>query len=369
MTDGGTVAVAYAGDLESSALVARAAAAGSRVVAVYVDTGARPDAATKALDRRARALGAAELQAVDARDLVFARYAARLVEANLLRRGATSLWALAERYAVADAVAEAARAHGAAAIHHGSRGRGDRARVLARALRALAPDRPPAAPLAGPAGPAPEDLRAELEERGLGEFVGPVEDRAELRASGDLWGTTARGGELADPWAPPPDEAFPSVAAPWDAEPLPEEFDVEFARGLPVVAFGSPGPGVGLVAQLARFGRRHGLGRRLLTGRDAGRATRIAVEAPAAVVLVAAHRELEELLLSERQLLTKGQLARTYADLFARGRYHDPIGRDLEAFFASTQRGVDGTVRLRAYRGNLEVIGVEAREKASADDG
>jgi argininosuccinate synthase len=175
------------------------------------------------------------------------------------------------------------------------------------------------------------------------------------------WGTLASGGELDDPWAAPEDELYPTVADPTDAAALPEEFELEFAQGLPVAAFGSALDGPGLVRQVEKVARRHGVGRGVHLGEAAlGLVTRQAFEAPAAAVLLRAHRELEKLVLTRRQLELLALLGARYGELFQRGLYHEPALRDVERFAASSQRTVTGTVRVRLSRGVVDVLGVRS---------
>lgn len=364
--------VAFTGGIASSFLVARAARAGRRVVAVTVDTGQLQDGQRDALALRAKALGADRHLVADARQEVWDRWAAWLIKGNVLEGATAPLGPIAERYAIADALAGAARAEAPAAsagyggaphgapVSHGATG--DDAALLDLALLGGAPELQALAPLRDD-GLSRGDARAWLSEHGL---LGAGVDRPEApglyAVERSPWGSTARGGDLAEgAWDPPQDEAWPGVVAPWDAAELPEELDLDLERGLPTSACGQPADGPAVVRLLGRMGARHGVGRGVRLGEGPlGEPARTAFEAPALLILIAAHRELEKVVLTRRQRLAKDALALTYGDLFARGLWHEPLLRDLEALFESTQRLVTGRARVRLYRGAVEVVGVES---------
>jgi argininosuccinate synthase len=377
---GPVVVVAYSGGLDTSFLVARLARGGAggveghpqaatskaKVVAVTVDTGGFSDDDLKRIAKRARELGAAKHEIVDAREEVFERYVSYLIKGNVLRGGVYPLSVAAERYAQARHVALIARAEGAKAIYHGSTAAGNDQVRFDVSIRALFPDVQVRAPVRDE-GLTREQERSWLEKEGLLETASAKKDsatggaKAKYSINAGLWGTTAGGGELHDPWQAPTDEAFPLVPPPEEAAPASEEFDLEFESGMPRGAWGSSKSGVELVSRLNETGRRHGIGRGIHLGDTViGVKGRIAFEAPAAMILVTAHRELEKLVLTSWQRLLKDQIALTYGQLFHEGLYHEPAMRDMEAYFDKANEHVTGTVRVRLYRGNVTVLGVQS---------
>lgn len=349
------VVVSFAGDLLGAYHVASHARRGGRVVAVTVDAGRSPEQ-VEGLAAQARALGADEHVIADAAEHVYERYLSWLIKGDVLVGGVYPPWATAERYAEIDLLATHARRRGIAAVAHAAAAE-DRV-VLEAALRALAPD---VQLLEADAGPL--QARAWLQEQGLLAGLG---DAARLDLGGPVvhvgaWATTASGGDLEDPWSSPDDALFPTVPDVADAAALAEEFALEFAQGLPVTCCGAALDGPSLLRQVARIARRHGVGRGVHLGEGAlGLVTRLAFEAPAAAVVVRAHAELARLVLTRRQLALKDTLSRTYGDLFLRGLFHEPLMRDLEQFFESTQRVVTGAVRVRVHRGAVAVVGVRS---------
>jgi argininosuccinate synthase len=359
-----TVVVAYSGGLDTSFLVARAAKAGQRVVAVTIDTGGFDDEELRAIELRSKALGAEKHVVIDARQDVFDRYVSYLIKGNVLKGGVYPLSVAAERYAQAEHVAKVARAEGATTVVHGSTGAGNDQVRFDVSFRVLAPELTIHAPVRDE-GLTREQEKAWLQENGLLGLLSPSKTGAApagtYSVNAGLWGTTSGGGQLHDTWERPEDEAYPNVKSAQDAADLAEELDIEFDQGVPVSAGGPRMDGVNLVLQLNKVGQRAGVGRGIHLGDTVlGLKGRIAFEAPAALILIHAHRELEKLVLTGQQQLVKDQLALTYGDLFHRGLFWEPLMRDLEAFLDSSQRHVTGTARVRLYRGCVEVVGVKS---------
>ena len=365
---GPVVVVAYSGGLDTSFLVGRLAREEkAKVIAATVDTGGFTDEDKTRIKKRAIELGAAKHILIDAREEVFERYVSYLIKGNVLRGGVYPLSVAAERYAQAWHVATVARAEGAKAIYHGSTGAGNDQVRFDVSIRALFPDVEVRAPVRDE-GLTREQERAWLEKEGLLEQAASGKKdaatggaKAKYSVNAGLWGTTAGGGELHDPWQSPTDEAFPLVVPPEEALDAAEELDIDFVEGMPRGAWGSEKSGVELVKRLNDVGRRHGIGRGIHLGDTViGVKGRIAFEAPAALVLVTAHRELEKLVLTSWQRLLKDQLSLTYGQLFHEGLYHEPAMRDMEAYFDKANENVTGTVRVRLYRGNISVLGVKS---------
>lgn len=351
--------VAYAGGLPSSYLVARLARAGQSVIAVTVDAGQLDEELGEVLSRRARELGADEHEVIDARRHVFERYVAYLLKANARHADCDPLWTAAEAYGWADHVAKVAARLGATAVASAADLEDDALR-FGRALTDLAPELERLDPI-GAEDLSPSQQASYLADAGLGAFETPDADGYRARES--LWGRVVVGGDLDDLFEPPEDDELFEGPPPWEAAELPEQLDVELTEGIPQGAFGSSADPLNLVEQLGRLGRRHGVGRALgLEERVAGPdKRRVALQVPAATILLTAHRALELAVLGDDHLRIKDEVARHYAELFRVGRYHASVCRDLEAFLDSSQRTVTGRVRLKVYRGCVEVLGVEPK--------
>jgi argininosuccinate synthase len=348
----GTIALAFSGGLDTSYCVPRLAEDGWRVETVYVDTGGTTAADRAAIRRQAEAVGAAVHHELDARDPVYDRFVRFLIQGNVLRGEVYPLSVAAERTQQALAVVEAARAIGAAAVAHGSTGAGNDQVRFDVALRVLAPELAIVTPIRE-GGIRREQAIAYLEARGL-----PVPVRAgTYSVNRGLWGTTLGGGWTHDTWAGPPAEL---LDPPEDA-PAPAELVLGWERGLPVSLEGVPLEGPSLVARLGDIAEAYGIGRGIHVGETAlGIKGRIGFEAGAALVLIAAHRELEKLVLTKWQVFWKDQLGRFYGDRLHEGHYFDPALRDIEALITSSQARVTGETRVRVAPGRFQVIGARS---------
>lgn len=348
------IVLAFSGGLDTSFCVPfLRETTGQEVVTVTVDTGGLAPDAHATLAARSRALGAAEHVTVDGRQRLYDDHLAWLIRGNVLRGGVYPLCVGPERVVQARAVAEVARRLGAGAIAHGSTGAGNDQIRFDVALRVLAADLDVLAPVREH-GFSREHMAAYLAERGHAVSA----ERAAYSINRGLWGTTIGGRETHTTHLPLPDEAYPDTVPPQDAPPEGVVLQLGFEKGLPVTLDGRPMDGVALVEALNALGAAHGVGRGIHVGDTIlGIKGRVGFEAPAAYVLIPAHRELEKLVLTRWQAFQKDQLAAFYGMLLHEGQYFDPVMRDLEAFLASSQQRVEGTVEVELRQGRVRVLG------------
>jgi len=346
-----TIALAFSGGLDTSYCVPRLAEQGWSVHTVYVDTGGSTAEERAAIERQALAVGAVRHHAVDARQAVFDRFVTYLVQGNVLRGEVYPLSVAAERTQQALSVLEIARSIGAAAIAHGSTGAGNDQVRFDIAFRVLAPEIEIVTPIRDE-GLTREKAIAFLEARRL-----PVPPRAGAYSiNKGLWGTTWGGGWTHDTWAGPPDELIEPPAGSTAREVV-----IGWERGVPVSIDGGALPGPDLVRQLGDLAEQYGIGRGIHVGETAlGIKGRIGFEAGAALILIAAHRELEKLVLTKWQTFWKDQLGRFYGDRLHEGHYFDPALRDIEALLTSSQRRVTGDTRVRLAPGRCHVVGTRS---------
>jgi argininosuccinate synthase len=283
-TTRGVLALAFSGGLDTSYCVPRLAEAGWTVHTVFVNTGGSTPAQRAAIRAQAQAVGAVEHHEVDARQLVYDRFVRYLVQGNVLRGEVYPLSVAAERTQQALSVLEVARTIGAKAIAHGSTGAGNDQIRFDIALRVLAPDLEIVTPIREGSVRREESI-AYLRERGL-----PVPEKAgSYSINRGLWGTTWGGGWTHDTWAGPPPEL---IDPPADA-PAPSEIVIAWDGGLPVSLDGAPLAGPALIERLGDLAESYGVGRNIHVGETAlGIKGRIGFEAGAALILIAAHRDV-----------------------------------------------------------------------------
>ena len=346
------LALAFSGGLDTSYCVPRLADDGWAVHTVYVDTGGSTADERDAIRQQAQRVGAVEHHEVDARTQVFDRFVRFLIQGNVLRGEVYPLSVAAERTQQALSVAEVARRIGAKAVAHGSTGAGNDQVRFDVALRVLAPELEIVTPIRD-GGIKRDQAIAFLEARGL-----PVPAKAGAYSiNRGLWGTTWGGGWTHDTWAGPPAELLDPPA---DAPP-PNEIVLRWQQGLPAALDGEALAGPVLVARLGELADAYGFGRNIHVGETAlGIKGRIGFEAGAALVLIAAHRELEKLVLTKWQTFWKDQLGRFYGDRLHEGQYFDPALRDIEAMITSSQTRVTGETRVRLAPGRFQVVGTRS---------
>jgi len=352
----GTVVLAYSGGLDTSYCVVWLKREGFDVVTAIVDTGGHGGPELEAIGKKAVALGATKHLTLDGRQDLWDRIVAYLVRGNVLRGGVYPLAVAAERVIQAEKIVEAARACGASAVAHGCTGAGnDQARFEA-AFTVLAPDLEVIAPI--------RDLgvtRAE-EAEFLAKEGHPVSVATrDYSVNTGLWGTTVGGKETHDPYKLPPEEVYASGTKLADTPDEPEEVVIGFESGLPVSIGGTKASGLEIVARLNALAARHAAGRGVHVGDTVlGFKGRIVFEAPAPIILVRAHRELEKLVLTQEQQTLKDRVAERYGQLVHEGLYFEPACRDMEALIRSSQARVTGDAKVRLFKGSAEVVGVKS---------
>jgi argininosuccinate synthase len=174
----------------------------------------------------------------------------------------------------------------------------------------------------------------------------------------NLWGRSIEAGILEDPWVEPPPETYQWTADPARAPDEPEEVEIVFNRGRPVALNGRDRDGAQLIEELNVIAGRHGVGRiDHIENRLVGIKSREIYEAPAAVVLHEAHREIEFLTLSKDALRFKTQVSQAYADLIYNGLWFSALHQDLMAFVVSNQQYVSGTARVKLFKGHAMIVG------------
>ena len=346
------VALAFSGGLDTSFCVPRLMADGWTVHTVFVNTGGTTPEEREAIRRQAIAVGAAEHHEIDARARVFDRFVRYLIQGNILRGEVYPLSVSAERTQQALSVIEVARQIGATAVGHGSTGAGNDQVRFDVALRVLAPELEILAPIRTENVQRADSI-AYLEARGL-----PVPVKAGAYSiNRGLWGTTYGGGWTHDTWAGPPAELLDPPA---DA-PAAREIVIAWELGLPMSIDGQALGGAELVDHLGDLCASYGIGFNIHVGETAlGIKGRIGFEAGSAVLLIAAHRELEKLVLTKWQTFWKDQLGRFYGDRLHEGHYFDPALRDIEALLTSSQQRVTGETRVRLSPGRYQVTGTRS---------
>lgn len=345
--------LAFSGGLDTSFCVPWLKEQGYDVVTVTVDTGGFSADELVQIAARSEELGTIAHHAIDGRQSLWDLIVGYIIKGNVLRGGVYPLSAGPERLVQAMHVVEVARRYNATSIAHGSTGAGNDQVRFDLAIRVLMPEAQIITPI--------RDLGAQrtyevefLSSRG---FSTP-EKTGRYSVNKGLLGTTIGGGETLNSWDYPPDEAFLDTVAPELTPDQPARLTITFESGLPVALDGLALQPLELMQALAEIGGKHGIGRGIHLGNTIiGLKGRIAFEAPAALISITAHKELEKLVLTKNQQFWKDHLADVYGNMLHEGLYFDPVMRDIEAMVDSSQATVSGEVRIKLFKGHIQVEG------------
>jgi argininosuccinate synthase len=351
------IVLAYSGGLDTSFLVPWIREHHQRpVITVTVDTGGIDAAGAARLRARALALGALEHIQVDARADYFEQVLRFLIMGNVRRGQLYPLCVGAERVMQAQTIARVARQLGSSMVAHGCTAAGNDQVRFEVALRTLAPDLEVLAPVRDCAFKRSEELEF-LQARAL-----PVPPYgAAYSTNRGLWGVTIGGKETLTSSGSIPESAWVLSAHAFTNPRAPERHTLRFEQGRPSGLDGASLSPVTLIEQLESLAAPFGIGRGIHLGDTIiGTKGRVAFEAPAAEVLLTAHRELEKLVLTPRQQRIKETVSLTYGDLVHEGQLLDPVCRDIEALLLSSQARVSGDVHVLLRPGALFVEGVES---------
>ena len=327
---------------------------GRDVITATVDTGGINAEAARALEQRAAALGAVEHVLIDAKDEFFATVIRHLIAGNVLRGNTYPLCVGAERGLQAAKLAELAVARGAQTVAHGCTAAGNDQVRFELALRTLAPELEVLAPVRDNSWVREEQL-AYLEQHDL---PLPAQGSAYSINRG-LWGITIGGRETLTSEASIPEDAWVLSSNAFTEPAAEARHTLDFERGIPVALDEEELAPVELIEVLETTTGRYGIGRGIHLGDTVlGTKGRVAFEAPAAITLITAHRELEKLVLSAQQSRIKDSIAAVYGDLVHEGKQLDLACADIEALLESSQRRVTGRVNFTLRPGQLFINGV-----------
>jgi argininosuccinate synthase len=337
-----TAVLAYSGGLDTTCAIAwlREDYGFDEVVAVLVDVGQAFD-----LDEalvRGKAAGAADVILVDRRAAFAADQVAKAIKTNALYEGKYPLVSALSRPVIAEAVASLALELGAEAAVHGCTGKGNDQLRFELAFKANYPGVTVIAPLRDRIWTRDEEIAYAVER----DIPVTVTQGSPYSIDENLFGRSIEAGALEDPWTTPPEEPYLLTASPDDA-PAPSELVLRFEQGVPVALDGEELPLVELVGRLNEQAGAYGVGRiDMVENRAVGIKSREVYEAPAAIVLVEAHRALEDLVLTKAELQTKRGLETRWTELVYEGLWFSPLRRAIDAFVDATQELVSGEVRL-----------------------
>ena len=345
--------LSYSGGLDTSVCIPmmREYYGYDNLVTVTVDVG-QPEADIKEAEEKAKALGT-EHYTVDAKDEFVKDYIFPTIKANGNYQGYQLSTAIARPLIALKAV-EVAKKVGAEAFCHGCTGKGNDQFRFEFVCLNFAPELAIIAPMRERNLTRIEEIEY-AKQRGV-----PVGQSIEKIWSIDenLWGRSIEGGRLEEPDYTPPEEIYQWTKGPKESPNEPRTIEIGFEKGEPVSIDGKKMDGVSLIQALNKIAGEHGVGRvDIMEDRMLGLKVRENYEAPAAITLLTAHKDLEALVCTKEETKFKTLVDQQWAEMAYNGLWFDPLKEDLEAFINKIQERVTGTIKLQLFKGSAKVIG------------
>jgi argininosuccinate synthase len=347
------VVLAYSGGLDTSVAIKWIPEKYNMdVVTVTIDLGAVKD--LEGIRQKALKIGAKKAIVVDAKETFVKYFIYPALQAGALYEGVYPLATALGRPLIAKLLADVAHEEKADAVAHGCTGKGNDQVRLDVSLSVLNPNLQIIAPVREWRMTRDEEIKY-AEKHNI-----PVEAKIKSPYSTDenLWGRSIECGVLEDPWAEPPEEVYKWTKNAKETPDEPEYLEMYFEKGIPVAINNEEMDGITIINTLNARGGKHGVGRiDHLENRLVGIKSREIYEAPAAIILHTAHRALEGMIMTKDALRFKETVSTQYADLIYNGLWFSAFHQDLVAYVMSSQRIMNGTIRVRLSKGTCTVVG------------
>ncbi|WP_159723298.1 argininosuccinate synthase [Enterococcus sp. CSURQ0835] len=346
------VILAYSGGLDTSVSIKWLTDEGYDVVACCLDIGEGRD--TAFIKEKALQVGAIESYAIDAREEFAQEFVLVALQGNTYYENSYPLVSALSRPLISKKLVELAHQTGATTIAHGCTGKGNDQVRFEVSIAALDPNLKIIAPVREWKWSREEEINYAAE-KGV-----PIPADLDNPYSIDqnLWGRACECGVLEDPWATPPKGAYAITAELEDTPDTPDMVEIEFNKGVPVALNGTPMPLAKLIMELNTIAGKHGIGRiDHIENRLVGIKSREVYECPGAEVLLTAHKELEDLTFVREMAHLKPMIEQQLSQIIYDGLWFNPATEALIAFVKQSQAVVNGTLRVKLFKGNVIVEG------------
>ena len=351
MTD--RIVLAYSGGLDTSVAIGWIAeATGAEVIAVAVDVGQGGES-LETIRQRALDCGAVEAYVADARDEFATEYCMPALKANALYMDAYPLVSAVSRPVIVKHLVAAANKFGATTVSHGCTGKGNDQVRFEVGIQTLGPELKCIAPVRDLALTRDKAI-AYAEARNL-----PIVTTKKNPFSIDqnVWGRAVETGFLEDIWNAPTKDVYDYTTSP-EFPPVADEVVITFKEGIPVAIDGHAVTPLQAIEQLNHRAGAQGVGRiDIVEDRLVGIKSREIYEAPGAMALIAAHKELENVTIEREQARFKKTVGQRWTELVYDGQWFSPLKRSLDTFIDDTQQYVSGEIRLELHGGRATVTG------------
>lgn len=352
------VVLAYSGGLDTSVIVRWLIDKyGCEVVCYSGDMGQGADLTP--LDARAKAAGASKLIIEDLKDDYAKDYILPAMQMHALYENQYDLATALTRPLIASRLVKFAINEGADAIAHGCTGKGNDQVRFETTIAALAPHLKIIAPVREWEMTSRE---SEIEYAKKHNIPIDVDKKKVYSIDKSIWGISIECGILEDPWAEPPADTYITVNQLENTPNEAEYLEIEFKNGIPTKINNKEYGLVDLIKELNKIGGKHGVGRvDMIENRLVGIKSREVYETPAGTILIKAHRDLESLVLDREMLHYKDMMSIKFSELVYFGLWFSSLRESIQAFNDTTQKYVDGIVRLKLFKGNAIVVGRKSK--------
>ena len=350
------VVLAYSGGLDTSVILKWLQETyGCEVVTFTADLGQGEE--LEPARRKAEMFGIKQIYIEDLREDFVRDYVFPMFRANALYEGCYLLGTSIARPLIAKRQIEIARETGADAVAHGATGKGNDQVRFELTYYALEPGIKVIAPWREWNLTSRTKL-IDFAEKHQIPIAKDKRGEAPFSVDANLLHISAEGKVLEDPWHEPEEFVYSRTVAPEAAPDEPEYVEIEFLKGDPVAVNGKKLSPAKLLTELNRLGGKHGIGRLdLVENRFVGMKSRGVYETPGGTILHAAHRGIEQITLDRGAMHLKDELMPRYAELVYYGFWFSPEREMLQALIDRSQQNVEGTVRLKLYKGSARVVG------------
>ncbi|MBD3110214.1 argininosuccinate synthase [Bacillus sp. AGMB 02131] len=346
------VVLAYSGGLDTSVAIKWIQNQGYDVIACCLDVGEGKD--LEFIKNKALTVGAVKSYVIDAKDEFANEFALAALQAHTLYEGKYPLVSALSRPLISKKLVEIAELEGAVAVAHGCTGKGNDQVRFEVAISALNPDLQVLAPVREWSWSREEEIQYAINN----DIPIPINLDSPFSIDQNLWGRSNECGILEDPWAAPPADAYELTSSLEDAPDVADIVEITFEQGVPVALNGKQYKLADLIVELNSLAGKHGVGRiDHVENRLVGIKSREVYEAPAAMTLIAAHKELEDLTLVKEVAHFKPVIEKKLTELIYEGLWFSPLKDALLGFLKETQQYVNGVVRVKLFKGHAIVEG------------
>ncbi|HAB6391550.1 TPA_asm: argininosuccinate synthase [Listeria monocytogenes] len=346
------IVLAYSGGLDTSVAIQWLVESGYEVIACCLDVGEGKN--LDFIKEKAITVGASESYTIDAKEEFAEDFALIALQAHAYYEGKYPLISALSRPLIAKKLVEVARQEGASAIAHGCTGKGNDQVRFEVAIHALAPDLKVVSPVRDWKWSREEEINYAKEHN----IPVPIDLDNPFSIDQNLWGRSNECGVLENPWTTPPEAAYDLTVSLEDAPDTPDIVEITFDAGIPIFLNGENMSLANLILTLNEIAGKHGVGRiDHIENRLVGIKSREVYECPAAVTLITAHKELEDLTFVREVAHFKPIIEQKISETIYNGLWFSPLTEALVAFLKSTQKFVNGTIRVKLFKGHAIVEG------------